>query len=610
MQIFTGVDDKALLNLSEESHRFEGIAKTVFKKRYTHAYFVIDDESESKQEMYWSLFSRFGEYADIKAIEATGIRDIENNHWLPQLLQSHTKHLEKLTFDTCTFKNVNGILSQHLNLTHLVFKNDFHKEIQLPTYQNLIKLDLSCSISFDSLKQLIVNNRQLESLLLHDCCEIASFPEIIEFIADNLSHLRELALKNLHSFGWDSMSYETVEKVVDCLKHLELLALGVDPEIIGLLNRLSFACSNIKHLEIDQIGENLSDEMLESLCNFKTVESLAISQPWYDDAIVSKLIQYLPKLRHFSIIMGTPNTHSYVLLILQKCSALEKISIDVRVNHPDISTQIFVNATFFKCFRETIQENRNVRIEFKEMDKIIGHVTTMEIVWRNKMLHWIGWDPSENSSNLNLLDLANHTGRASNAGERCPFDLILDYLDLGSIQSMSQTCRQSEKLVNDYVKRHAENNRSFIITDEFCCDEIALDVFAYYVENLKLHFFQRINYVYLQLLEKHFEKLKKLWYFSSYFRGSPRDVYMPQIRHFIFVGSGAYDYCDLSVICELCPQLEQLEFRTKTRIYNSSNGLLPFNNNLKKLIFKRTNKDQDKAIADIFEGSATEVIAI
>lgn len=55
------------------------------------------------------------------------------------------------------------------------------------------------------------------------------------------------------------------------------------------------------------------------------------------------------------------------------------------------------------------------------------------------------------------------------------------------------------------------------------------------------------------------------------------------------------------------PQLEQLELRTKTKIYNSSNGQLAFKN-LKRLIFKRTNEEQEKALVDFFKGSDTEII--
>lgn len=613
LQIFTNVDNIALLNLAVNSYRFEGIAKIVIKKRYANAYFVIDGELESEQQIYWSFFSCFGDYADIKSIEAKGIQDIDANHWLSQILQNHTKHLKRLTFDGCTFKNLYEILSQHLDITHLILKNDFHKEIQLPNYRNLMKLDLSCSISFESLKMLIVNNPQLECLLLRDCCEIATFRELIVFIADHLNHLKALALVNLNNFDWNHPPpNETIDKIVNCLKHLESLALGTDSKIIGLLHRLSLECHKIKHLEIDQIGENLNDEMLETLCKFKAIESLALSQPWYDEVIESSLIEYLPNLRHLSISMCLPNTYTHVLSLLRKCLTLERITIDVKVNRPDWSPVLFVSADFHKELRETIQQNRNVRIEFKEDSQIIGYATKTEIVWRKKLMHWFGWDPSYNLSNLNLLDLANQCVDASNnpfQQKRCPFDCILDYLDLNSLRSLSETCRKSENSVSNYVKRHAQQNGSFIITDEFFSDASGLDLFAEYVENLKVYFFQRIIHAFQQMMKNRFINLKKVWYFSTYFRSSPMGVCMPQMRHLIFIGSGLHDFCDLNVICCLCPHLEQLEFRTKTKIYNSNNELL-FNNNLKKFIFKCLNEDQARDIAGLFKSSNTDLIRI
>lgn len=607
-QIFTNVDDVALLNLAEVSYRFEGIAKTVFRRRYSKAYFVVDGESDSEQQMYWSLFNCFGDYADIKAIKANGIQDIGGTHWLSHMLKKYAKHLQRLTFDGCTFKNVYEILIQHLGITHLVLENDFHKEIQLPVYRNLMALDLSCSISFGSLKVLIENNPLLESLLLRDCCEIATFRELIFFIVDHLNHLKKLALVNLNHFEWTPPPpREAIDRIVNSLNQLESLALGTGPEIIGLMQRLSFGCHSIKHLEIDQIGENLNDAMLETLCKFKTIESLSLSQPWYDDAIESSLIEFLPKLRHLSFSMSMPNTYSYVLALMRKCLTLEKITIDVKVNRPDWSPTLFVNAEFFAEFRATMGSNRDVRIEFEENSQIIGFVTKTEIVWRKKLMHWIGCDSSCNLSGLNLLDLAEDVD-ALNTGKRCPFQCILNYLDLNSLRSLSKTSKKSEELVSSYVKRHAQQNGSFIITDEFGFDATDLDLFAEYVENLKVYFFQRIIHVFQQMMKNHFIHLKKVWYFSTYLRSSPMGVCVPQIRHLVFIGSGLHDFCDLHVICRICPHLEQLEFRTKTKIYSSSDELLFYD--LKRLVYKCSNDDQAREITDLFEGKDTELVRI
>lgn len=62
------------------SHRFEAIAQTVFKERYSNEYFIIDGESKRDQDLCSAKFRYLG--GNIRAINARFIQDIDKDHWM------------------------------------------------------------------------------------------------------------------------------------------------------------------------------------------------------------------------------------------------------------------------------------------------------------------------------------------------------------------------------------------------------------------------------------------------------------------------------------------------------------------------------------------------
>lgn len=82
------------------------------------------------------------------------------------------------------------------------------------------------------------------------------------------------------------------------------------------------------------------------------------------------------------------------------------------------------------------------------------------------------YEPNENLSQIQLLDLAYKSMADSNTGEQHssvgPFDMILSYLDLNSLQSLSKTNRKCIQLVDSYVKQHSEKQGTFTMTNEIC----------------------------------------------------------------------------------------------------------------------------------------------
>lgn len=86
LQILTAIDDIDLLSLTENSNRFENIAKIVSNERYTHKYFQVDAiKSEIEEEYRWitSLLDRTRKLEKLKS----SLRIIYGSH--ENLSQQH-----------------------------------------------------------------------------------------------------------------------------------------------------------------------------------------------------------------------------------------------------------------------------------------------------------------------------------------------------------------------------------------------------------------------------------------------------------------------------------------------------------------------------------------
>lgn len=177
MQIFAKLGDMDLVNLAENSYRFETIAKLVISERYTRKYFKVKrfygfpQNAIDIPKTLADLFGRFG--SQIKSIETEEFRTTVKNHWISSLLAGLT-NLEKLTFRLIGNGFNENFLQRHANITHLTLrvridiKRNLFKGIALPEFSNLKKLQVECypCISFESLKEVIRNNPALESLRL------------------------------------------------------------------------------------------------------------------------------------------------------------------------------------------------------------------------------------------------------------------------------------------------------------------------------------------------------------------------------------------------------------------------------------------------------------
>lgn len=166
-----------------------------FKEKYTNKYFVIDDDTESRREFYLEVFIRFGHY--IKAIEANGIQNMNNDHWMIQMIRQHTTQIKMLTFDWCSFNGeINDILSQHMDITDLALREcwkdmlEYPAQLILPNHRKLKKFEHKSKdggyyILSETVISMFQNNSALESLTLDfaELCHSEIFYENMLIIA-------------------------------------------------------------------------------------------------------------------------------------------------------------------------------------------------------------------------------------------------------------------------------------------------------------------------------------------------------------------------------------------------------------------------------------------
>lgn len=615
LPIFAGINDIGLLHLASTSHRFEAIAQVVFKERYATRYFMIDGESKRDQDLYSAQFRYFG--GSIKAINVKFIQDIDKNHWMAQILRNHTKNLEKLSFRECLFKNAFEFLLQHREITHLTFhfaRNHLTEKFLLPKYRNLKKLELHnfSRVYEHSLRKIFLNNPQLESLILRFCNHYFTLPKIMEIVHKHLKLLKEFRVLDNFDFQADFPSSKCVDKFVNAMKCVDSLGMTIDVEVTTLMRRLSANCKNIKRLELYVIGRYLYDEIIEVVRLFDKVETLSLLS-LLSLQRVEAIVDSLPNLRHLTVSILDLQEMRYIFSLLQKCENLEKLVIElntalIELDDEDESLRN-INSGFHDEFVKSIHK-RHLQLEFTENGETIGYVTEAEIIWKNKLVHWVGYDPIYNQTNLNLLDLAKPQ-KVLNIEKSGPFNQILDYLDLSSLNSLNRTGERAKQLVESYMQEHSTQQKKFYITDEFQVNFDELPAFGRYVNNLEISLLNGSGNQLRYVMEEYFKNVRKLC-LRTRTRIDPHNFIFPQVRHFIFYGNGSSKnctyYCNLTELSDICPHLESMEFETVVKLFASDEHEPQSFRRLKLFKFKPFDESQVQYAKELFEHRDTQLI--
>lgn len=368
LNIFAKTNAMDLLNLSGTCRRFEVIAPIAFQNKY-HAMdftFYVGGSPDS----YAALVERFG--GDLRAIQLYGFEEIGGtNDWISALLHRHINALNTLTLQSCTFMT-NDFLSQSMaNLTHLTFRKDvclmpnedILLSIELPECGNLIRFEYrGCQcISTASLQRMISRNPSLRSLLLYDCLDAktAFLDEILTFLPGNLNELRELAMVDEWYGEWHRLPHESIDRICNSLRNLELLAISIDSNAVELVKRIGWNCSSVTQLELYPSKKGFDCKILKDVCSpFQHIEHLHVFQ-FSDGAGV------------FDVFFE----------LLHKCQGLQTVSyhIDRNARHMPIETELY--GKFFEVIR--IINKPNAKIEVKCDDEIMIAMSKNGVTFMN-----------------------------------------------------------------------------------------------------------------------------------------------------------------------------------------------------------------------------------
>lgn len=180
---------------------------------------------------------------------------------------------------------------------------------------------------------------------------------------------------------------------------------------------------------------------------------------------------------------------------------------------------------------------------------------------------------AKNSSNIHFMDLADRSITNSNTEQQRittgPFDLILSYLNLNSLQSLSRTNRKCSQLLDDYVGQHSQKAGTFTISNEFYTEENyyefkQLTKFAEHVTDLRVNIFHSNSITFRHAIKQFHNLRKKLYVHTDGFH-KPHDFIVPQVRHYIFQANPyrifLFNYSNLYELSCICPNLQIFELK-------------------------------------------------
>lgn len=622
MKIFRILDDNSLLSVALSCHRFDIIVQAIVKEKYMNSYFVIPNEIGSQQQQQKrAIFNYFGKH--INGIEANSLCNIDEHHWLIEMLNEHPHiHLKKLRFIECHFKNADSILLQYMKITHLTFlKCTADTIIQMPVFRDLTHFEVrDCMDIHDlSYKRIIKHCSQLECLII--CNYNADYREIIPSVNKYLKKLRKLNLANeSDTMNFLQESSTLSQEFLETVNRLDSLGISVDSESVPFLKWLRPHCRNITDIELIHINGEMANEMIAEIRLFNNITTLSLRLDSYQENFEFVLDSFA-NLRELTIAFRyevAPN-HSLIKTLMRECSGLDRITIDFLKRYinseiemifpfiyedndgqenelePDLmpieeynSSKCNINVEFYAEFF-AIMKNKDAKLELKENGKTIALVSKHEVIWRNMLVHWWGYDAIHSRADINLLDLAKTNEPNKTTGLKQPFDMILDYLDINSLYSLYNASNRARHLVTNYIEKQSIEHKKLIVTDEFDIDYDAIRTFGHYVTNLEVNVLND-DMILRRLIKQCCGNVQKLHlnqkckYHNAYHRYK---FVLPQLKHFIYSSANAKTIFNLA---NLPPSsnLQSIEFNSD--IFLLDNGFQPNSFcNLKRIKFKRSN---------------------
>lgn len=179
-------------------------------------------------------------------------------------------------------------------------------------------------------------------------------------------------------------------------------------------------------------------------------------------------------------------------------------------------------------------------------------------------------------------------GAAAKSDQSSLFNLILDYLDLNSLHSLSKANDECAQLVKNYVEQHSQKQGMFTITDEFSNEYGEIFMFNEYVTNLRINILYANfgGFPYLQYFLEQFNNLTNM-YIHTEADVSPHQLVVSHVRHLVFDGPQFRHYSQLHELSVVCPDLESLELKQDFAGYLSEEDKEPLEfRNLRQFTLK------------------------
>ncbi|XP_031627741.1 uncharacterized protein LOC116343676 [Contarinia nasturtii] len=578
-KIFSKVNDIDLMRLAHISYRFDSITKSVFKQRYTKNYFLVDGETLYEEQVR-SLFKHFENV--ITSISARMINNIHDNHWIMQ-----PKRVKKFKFRDCSFTDSPYTFSQHSNITHLTLRKCDIDNLSLSQLRNLQKLKIDGSVDgkFLSFKEMCKNNPQLESLIVYGL----GANDMMEYVKMDLNHLKELHII-------DRKPIESFDLTTQSMNRLESLGLSVGERSVPLLRELSDKCPNIKTLAL---ALNTTPSFIDSyfsvdaIHRFKQVESLTLVYRINSTRLL-EIAKGLPNLSQLFIEVHFDTLPLYshqILALFQECVHLNKFCLDQIYGRVE---QTYFSDIFHNDFLLATENRSNdVKIELKEHDKTVATVTKEAIVWRNKLVHWVGYAATYSQLNFHLLDY--------------------ELLDISSLCTLCNRWKGVDTLIKRAVeKRYRVNGEAFIATIGETSGE-AIQTFGQYVRNIEINLdgrdFEEIWWnlivehcgnVINMCVNEHFDPSKNSCFVHN------RSMNFPELQHFEYRSNKNWQrnqidkesiVFDVSILFS-CQNLATLQFHSDVRLINYQ---VPAHalNNLMDLKFHTRNKSITEFLSNL-----------
>ncbi|XP_055316140.1 uncharacterized protein LOC129575926 [Sitodiplosis mosellana] len=258
--IFRYVEDSELMRLKDVTDRFESVVKTTFKERYKTKNFKVCNE----QRVYCEeLIAFIG--VDIMGIEAKNLFDIDQNHWLIQLLNQHSIELGRIIFDCCSFNDIADALEQQLDVTQIAFRH-YQDNMALPEFRNLTSLEID-GTGISNYPQIDRNNPQLQRLYIQR--GTVSPALVIESVGQHCNRLEELHVMNYREDLVGSTDVSTV-----ATERLNSLGTTIGNNLVEVMKEFSAGCKNLKNLTLKHNERSLNEKLVRTIGSFSNIAAL------------------------------------------------------------------------------------------------------------------------------------------------------------------------------------------------------------------------------------------------------------------------------------------------------------------------------------------------